>query len=193
MRQTTDRRAIRLPHTFVSWSLGQEGSCWLGWAILGPGHLTPSSEAQNSIPGPHHHNLEPSSTSLPLICPIGRLFQSNRRWSPSRPPSLSPQGLIACRRSREHLGREVAYPVRLFVSVLYPHVPFFERASRALMSPNLACECLGLARHLLVGPCSLLKQLNPSPSVSTPSTDSEGQAIMQTHFDTRKREDGVLF
>ena len=63
MRQTTDRRAIRLPHTFVSWSLGQEGSCWLGWAILGPGHLTPSSEAQNSIPGPHHHNLEPSSTS----------------------------------------------------------------------------------------------------------------------------------
>ena len=62
------------------------------------------------------------------------------------------------------------------------------------MSPNLACECLGLARHLLVGPmCSLLKQLNPSPSVSTPSTDSEGQARMQTHFDTRKREDGVLF
>ena len=146
MRQTTDRRAIRLPHTFVSWSLGQEGSCWLGWAILGPGHLTPSSEAQNSIPGPHHHNLEPSFTSAAHLS--------------DRPPlsikstvvTVTTTVLKSLRPDCLHLRREVAYPVRLFVSVLYPHVPFFERASRALMSPNLACECLGLARHLLVGP-----------------------------------------
>ena len=36
--------------------------------------------------------------------------------------------------------------------ILVPRIPFFHWASRALMSPNLACECLAQARHLLTRP-----------------------------------------
>ena len=69
--------------------------------------------------------------------------------------------------------------------ILVPHIPFFHWASRALMSPNLACECLAQAATFLPG----REQLNRSCSVSTPTdTDPQGHAITHTDFAAHDRK-----
>ena len=73
--------------------------------------------------------------------------------------------------------------------ILVPHIPFFHWASRALMSPNLACECLGLRPATFL---PMPEQLNRSCSVSTPtSTDPQGHAIMHTDFAIHNRKGNV--
>ena len=69
--------------------------------------------------------------------------------------------------------------------ILVPHIPFFHWASRALMSPNLACECLAQAATFLLG----REQLNRSCSVSTPTgSDPKGHAITHTDFAAHDRK-----